>query len=91
MRSATPPLAGQKRNKSLHLLHDMPTGAYLTHRVAGDGYLESARPAALLSRRPGRDRGQERGIRQLLDENWRKVYRANAPRGLFSREEMQAA
>ncbi len=31
------------------------------------------------------------GIRQLLDEKWRKVYRANAPRGLFTRGEMRAA
>ena len=31
------------------------------------------------------------GIRQLLDEKWRKVYKANAPRGLFTRGEMHAA
>jgi len=34
---------------------------------------------------------EKEGVRQLLDEKWRKVYRANAPRGLFRREEMQAA
>jgi hypothetical protein len=31
------------------------------------------------------------GIRSLLDEKWRKVYKANSPRGLFTRAEMQAA
>jgi len=31
------------------------------------------------------------GIRQLLDEKWRKVYRANAPRELFPQHEMRAA
>jgi hypothetical protein len=31
------------------------------------------------------------GIHQLLDEKWRKVYQANAPRGLFTKDEMQAA
>jgi hypothetical protein len=31
------------------------------------------------------------GIRQLLDEKWRKVYRANAPRALFTQHEMRAA
>jgi hypothetical protein len=31
------------------------------------------------------------GIRQLLDEKWRKVYRANAPRDLFTGGEMRAA
>ncbi|HEV8191524.1 MAG TPA: hypothetical protein VGP82_08565 [Ktedonobacterales bacterium] len=31
------------------------------------------------------------GIRQLLDETWRKVYQANAPRGLFTTAEMRAA
>ena len=28
------------------------------------------------------------GIRQLLDEKWRKVYQANAPRGRFIGSEM---
>jgi hypothetical protein len=31
------------------------------------------------------------GIRQLLDEKWRKVYKANAPRGMFSPSEMHHA
>ncbi len=31
------------------------------------------------------------GIRQVLDEKWRKVYQANAPRGLFTKGEMRAA
>jgi hypothetical protein len=31
------------------------------------------------------------GIRQLLDEKWRKVYQANAPRGVFTNGEMRAA
>jgi len=31
------------------------------------------------------------GIRQLLDEKWRKVYKANAPRGLFDSGEMRVA
>ena len=31
------------------------------------------------------------GIRQLLDETWRKVYQANCLRRLFTREEMRAA
>jgi hypothetical protein len=30
------------------------------------------------------------GVRQLLDEKWRKVYKANAPRGLFTTCEMRA-
>jgi hypothetical protein len=34
---------------------------------------------------------QKGGIRQLLDEKWRKVYRANAPRGLFTVGEMRTA
>src|SRR5262249_27508719 len=31
------------------------------------------------------------GIHTLLDEMWRKVYQANAPRGLFTHAEMHAA
>ena len=31
------------------------------------------------------------GIRALLDEKWRKVYQANAPRRLFTTSEMRAA
>jgi hypothetical protein len=31
------------------------------------------------------------GIRQLLDEKWRKVYKANTPRGVFTTAEMRAA
>jgi hypothetical protein len=31
------------------------------------------------------------GIRQLLDEKWRKVYNANTPRGVFTTGEMRAA
>lgn len=31
------------------------------------------------------------GIRQLLDEKWRKIYKANTPRGLFSAAELHAA
>jgi hypothetical protein len=31
------------------------------------------------------------GIRQLLDEKWRKVYQANAPRGVFAKGEWSRA
>lgn len=31
------------------------------------------------------------GIRQLVDEKWRKVYNANCPRGLFTHAEARAA
>jgi hypothetical protein len=31
------------------------------------------------------------GIRQLLDEKWRKVYKANAARGVFANSELRAA
>lgn len=31
------------------------------------------------------------GIRVLLDEKWRKVYQANAPRGVFTTGEMRVA
>jgi hypothetical protein len=31
------------------------------------------------------------GICQLLDEKWRKVYKANTPRGVFTTAEMRAA
>ncbi len=31
------------------------------------------------------------GIRQLLDEKWRKVYKASSPRGLFTTSELHAA
>ena len=31
------------------------------------------------------------GIRQLLDEKWRKVYKANAARGVFAITELHAA
>ncbi|HEV8194377.1 MAG TPA: hypothetical protein VGP82_23245 [Ktedonobacterales bacterium] len=34
---------------------------------------------------------EKSGIRQLLDEKWRKVYKANTPRGLFTHGEMRAA
>jgi hypothetical protein len=37
------------------------------------------------------DRDKEGGIRQRLDEKWRKVYQANAPRGLFGVSELRAA
>ncbi len=31
------------------------------------------------------------GIRQLLNEQWRKVYQANSSRGVFTHDEMHAA
>ncbi len=31
------------------------------------------------------------GVRALLDAKWRKVYKASAPRGLFTQREMRAA
>lgn len=31
------------------------------------------------------------GIRQLLDEKWRKVYKATTPRGVFTTSEIRAA
>jgi len=31
------------------------------------------------------------GIRALLDEKWRTVFQANAPRDLFTKAEMRAA
>jgi hypothetical protein len=31
------------------------------------------------------------GVRSLLDEKWRKVYKAGAPRGLFTQAEIRAA
>ena len=34
---------------------------------------------------------EQGGIRQLLDELWRKVYKANSPRGLFRSTELKAA
>lgn len=34
---------------------------------------------------------QKGGVRQLLDEKWCKVYKARAPRGLFTRAEGRAA
>jgi hypothetical protein len=34
---------------------------------------------------------QKGSIRRLLDEKWTRAYRAQAPRGLFSRLEMRAA
>jgi hypothetical protein len=35
--------------------------------------------------------GEKGGVRQLLDKKWRKVYQANAPRGLFRTSEVRAA
>jgi len=34
---------------------------------------------------------QKGGIRQLLDEKWRKVYKANAPCGVFTVSELHRA
>ena len=34
---------------------------------------------------------QKGGVRQLLDEKWCKVYKARAPRALFTRAEGRAA
>lgn len=34
---------------------------------------------------------QKGGIRRLPDEKWTKVYKASAPRGMFSYSEMRAA
>jgi len=34
---------------------------------------------------------QKGAVRQLLDETWRKVYQANAPRGLFTASEVRVA
>ena len=37
------------------------------------------------------DIAAKKWIRLLLDEKWRKVYKANAPRGMFSPSEMHHA
>jgi hypothetical protein len=43
------------------------------------------------SRRSARGAAEKGNVRPLLDEKWRKVYHANAPRDLFTKTELRAA
>jgi hypothetical protein len=87
------PTRAQKR----HQLLDMALGVFTSVGVAhlrvqreadvsnlGDLLLYSLDELEAIAAEKG-------GIRVLLDEKWRKVYQANAPRGVFTRGEMQVA
>jgi hypothetical protein len=78
------------RAQKLKLLLDMALGVFTSAGVAhlrvqreadvakvGDLLLYSLEELEAIAAEKG-------GIRMILDEKWRKVYQANAPRGLFT-------
>jgi hypothetical protein len=87
------PTRAEKRALLLHMALGVFTSAGVVHlRVQreadvnnlGDLLLYSLDELEVIATENG-------GIRQLLDEKWRKVYKANAPRRLFTRSEVHAA
>jgi hypothetical protein len=87
------PARAEKRAQLLHMALGIFTSAGVVHlRVSRESDVSDLGDLLLYSLDDLEDIAAEKGgIRQLLDEKWRKVYKADAPRGLFTREEMRAA
>ena len=87
------PTRATKRKLLLAIALDVFTSAGVTHlRVQREADVSNLGDLPLYSLdEPENIAAEKGGIRQLLDEKWRKVYKAGTPRGLFSVAEMQVA
>ena len=87
------PTRAQKRHQLLDMALGVFTSAGVVHlRVQREADVANLGDLLLYSLDDLEDIARGKGgIRQLLDEKWRKVYQANAPRGLFTKAEMRAA
>ncbi len=83
----------EKRAQLLDMALGVFTSAGVVHlRVQREADVANLGDLLLYSLDDLEDIAREKGgIRQLLDEKWRKVYQANTPRGLFTTAEMRAA
>jgi hypothetical protein len=86
------PTRAEKRWLLLDMALGVFTGAGVAHlRVQREADVSNLGDLLLYSLDDLEEIAAEKGgIRQLLDEKWRKVYQAKAPRGLFTRREMRA-
>ena len=87
------PTRAEKRHQLLDMALGVFTSAGVVHlRVQREADVTNLGDLLLYSLDDLEEIAAEKGgIRQLLDEKWRKVYQANAPRGLFTMAEMRAA
>ncbi len=87
------PTRAEKRHQLLDMALGVFTSAGVVHlRVQREADVANLGDLLLYSLDDLEDIAREKGgIRLLLDEKWRKVYQANAPRGLFTRGEMLVA
>jgi hypothetical protein len=87
------PTRAEKRAQLLHMALGVFTSAGVVHlRVQREADVSNLGDLLLYSLDDLEDiAAQKGGIRTLLDEKWRKVYKANSPRGLFTTGEMHAA
>jgi hypothetical protein len=83
----------EKRHLLLHMALGVFTSAGVAHlRVQREADLANLGDLLLYSLDDWEEIAAEHGgIRQLLDEKWRKVYHANSPRGPFASAETRAA
>ncbi len=84
------PARAKKLEQLLHMAHGVFTSAGVVHlRVQREADVANLGDLLLYSLDDLEEIAAEKGgIRLLLDEKWRKVYRAGLPRGLFTRGEM---
>jgi hypothetical protein len=87
------PTRAEKRAQLLHMALGVFTSAGVVHlRVLREADVSNLGDLLRYSLDDLEDiAAQKGGIRMLLDEKWRKVYKANSPRGLFTPGEMHAA
>lgn len=87
------PSRAEKRQQLLHMALGVFTSAGVAHlRVQREADVSNLGDLLLYSLDELEDIAAEKGgIRTLLDEKWRKVYQANAPRELFTKGEMRVA
>src|SRR5262249_9218765 len=87
------PTRAEKRAQLLDMALGVFTSAGVVHlRVQREADVSNLGDLLLYSLDALKEIAAEKGgIRQLLDEKWRKVYQANAPREVFGRAEARAA
>jgi hypothetical protein len=86
------PTRAEKRHQLLHMALGVFTSSGVVHlRVQREADIANLGDLLLYSLDELEEIAAEKsGIRQLLDEKWRKVYQASNPRGLFATGEMRA-
>src|SRR5215470_3490486 len=87
------PTRAQKRAMLLDMALGVFTSAGVVHlRVQREADVSNLGDLLLYSLDDLEEIAAEKGgIRQLLDKKWCKIYQANTPRGVFTRNEMRAA